>query len=110
MTVLSVAGADVPAAGGGYFRHFPYAITRAALASYSRRGTPATFYIHPWEVDPHQPRLPASALQRLRHYGGIGQARERVLRLLREFRFTSFARLMRTSPVATMRTLSAYAS
>ena len=71
LTVLSVAGADLPAAGGGYFRHFPYAITRAALASYARRGTPATFYIHPWEVDPHQPRLPVPALQRLRHYGGI---------------------------------------
>jgi polysaccharide deacetylase family protein (PEP-CTERM system associated) len=110
MTVLSVGGADLPAAGGGYFRHFPYAVTRSALGAYARRGVPAMFYLHPWEVDPDQPRLPVPTLQRLRHYGGIAHTRARVLRLLSEFRFTSIARLMRTSPVATMRSFSAHAS
>lgn len=89
MTVLTVAGAQLPAAGGGYFRHFPYAVTRAALASYARRGTPATFYIHPWEVDPQQPRLPVSPITRVRHYAGLSKTLPRIETLLTEFRFTA---------------------
>ena len=84
-------GLNIPAAGGAYFRLFPYALVRAAIAQAERNGTPATFYIHPWEVDPDQPRVPVPAVTRLRHYTGIGRTRERLERLLREFRFTSIA-------------------
>jgi polysaccharide deacetylase family protein (PEP-CTERM system associated) len=109
LTVMSVGGANLPAAGGGYFRHFPYAMTRAALRAYGRRGIPGMFYIHPWEVDPLQPRLAAPALQRLRHYGGIAGTRERLLRLLAEFSFTSVAAMMQPSPLASVPGVSAYA-
>lgn len=94
MTVWTVGGAQVPAAGGGYFRHFPYAVTRAALQAYERRGTPGMFYIHPWELDPLQPRMRVPPLQRLRHYGGIAGTPKRLVRLLREFRFTTAAHLL----------------
>jgi hypothetical protein len=46
-------------------------------------------YVHPWEIDPDQPRLAVSAVTRLRHYGGISRMQPRIERMLREFRFTS---------------------
>jgi polysaccharide deacetylase family protein (PEP-CTERM system associated) len=82
-------GVRIPAAGGGYFRHFPYNIIRRAFREHSASGMPAVFYIHPWEVDPEQPRLPVSLLTRVRHYGGLRNTEERLRRLLSEFRFTA---------------------
>lgn len=80
-------GLNMPAAGGAYFRLLPYQLVRAAFLDCERRGVPGTFYIHPWELDPEQPRLEAPPLTRLRHYGGLRLTRPRLVRLLREFRF-----------------------
>jgi polysaccharide deacetylase family protein (PEP-CTERM system associated) len=82
-------GINIPAAGGAYFRLFPYALVRAALRDAARRGVPATFYVHPWEVDPEQPRLGVPWCARARHYGGLGRTLARLERLLSEFTFTS---------------------
>ncbi|MFZ5624230.1 MAG: XrtA system polysaccharide deacetylase [Gemmatimonadota bacterium] len=84
-------GLRLPAAGGGWFRQLPYAFTKGAFAAWSAQGVPAMFYIHPWEVDPDQPRLPVGAVTCLRHYNGLGRTLPRLDRLLREFRFTSVA-------------------
>ncbi len=55
---VRAAGMNLPAAGGGYFRLLPYGWTRWALARVNEReGQPAVFYLHPWEIDPDQPRL-----------------------------------------------------
>ena len=81
----------VPAAGGGYLRQFPLAVIRRAFREASERGEPATFYIHPWEIDPGQPRLPVSALNRLRHYRGLGSTLERIDLILEEFSFATIA-------------------
>jgi polysaccharide deacetylase family protein (PEP-CTERM system associated) len=81
----------VPAAGGGYLRHFPLAVIRRAFREASARSEQATFYIHPWEIDPRQPRLPVSTLNRIRHYRGLGIAIERLAALLEEFSFTTIA-------------------
>jgi polysaccharide deacetylase family protein (PEP-CTERM system associated) len=89
--VLSVGGWRIPAGGGAYFRLFPYAVARAALRACEARGAPGTFYIHPWELDPGQPRLPAPWLTKVRHYGGLRRTRARLERLLGEFQFTSMA-------------------
>jgi polysaccharide deacetylase family protein (PEP-CTERM system associated) len=86
---LRRCGVNLPAAGGAYFRLLPYALVRTALRDYTRRGVPATFYIHPWEIDPDQPRLGVSWWARARHYGGLGRTGARLERLLSEFRFTS---------------------
>jgi len=84
-------GVNLPAGGGAYFRIFPYALVRSTIAEYDRRGVPATFYLHPWEIDPAQPTLPVSWLARLRHYTGLGRTLPRLERLLSEFRFTAIA-------------------
>ncbi len=85
---VRLAGVNFPIAGGGYFRLFPYGWTAwgfRRLNDGDRR--PGVFYLHPWEIDPDQPRLPVSGLSRLRHYGNLQHTEQRLQRLLREFRF-----------------------
>lgn len=89
LATTSIFAYPVPAAGGGYLRQFPYAVIRRAFREASERCEPATFYIHPWEIDPQQPRLPVSNLTRLRHYRGLEGALGRIERLLGEFSFTT---------------------
>ncbi len=85
------SGVSLPAAGGAYFRLLPYAFIRAAFDDCERRGAPGTFYIHPWELDPAQPRMPVGWVTRVRHYGGIRRTQPRLERLLSDFRFTTIA-------------------
>lgn len=84
-------GVNLPAGGGAYFRILPYALVRAALLECERRGVSGTFYIHPWELDPEQPRLAVPWPTRLRHYTGIPRVAARLERLLAEFRFMPIA-------------------
>lgn len=89
LTTTTIAGWRLPAAGGGYFRHLPYALTRHAFRERDRSGRPGVFYIHPWELDPEQPRLDVSLISRVRHYGGLKRTLPRLHRLLSEFRFAA---------------------
>lgn len=88
---LRRAGLNLPAAGGAYFRLLPPVLVRAALREAERRGQPGTFYLHPWEIDPAQPRFDVPFLTRVRHYGGLAGTWPRLERLVRDFRFTSIA-------------------
>ena len=80
-------GRNLPVGGGGYFRLLPGALLRSALASLERRGRPIATYLHPWEFDVQQPRVPAPALKRFRHYVGLSRTLPRLERLLERFRF-----------------------
>jgi polysaccharide deacetylase family protein (PEP-CTERM system associated) len=91
LATTSILAYPVPAAGGGYLRQFPYGVIRRAFQEATDRREPATFYIHPWEIDPGQPRLPVSSLNRIRHYRGLEGTLARVERLLEEFRFGTIA-------------------
>ena len=91
LATWTLAGLRIPAAGGGYFRQFPYGLFRRTFRALSDRGTTGMFYIHPWEIDPEQPRLPVSSIARFRHYTGLHRTLPRLERLLSEFRFTSVA-------------------
>ncbi len=97
LATLKVGGMRLPAAGGAYFRLLPYHLVRSALRAAERRGQSATFYIHPWEYDPGQPRFAVRALTRVRHYGGLGRTWAKLERLLAEFRFTAIAGAAGTS-------------
>jgi polysaccharide deacetylase family protein (PEP-CTERM system associated) len=87
LATLRVAGLNLPASGGAYFRIFPYALTSSALTRSAARGGRGTFYVHPWEVDPDQPRVKAPLAARLRHYTGLRGTLPRLERLLREHQF-----------------------
>lgn len=79
---------NLPVAGGGYFRLLPYWWTRWGISRVNRlEGRPVVFYLHPWEIDPGQPRLPAGRLSRIRHYRNLEQTERRLRQLLTDFRF-----------------------
>ena len=102
-----VAGINVPAAGGGYFRLFPYALTRHMLRSLNRgHGQPAIFYLHPWEVDPDQPKVDVSLRSRFRHYNNLDKCEKRLRRLLRDFEFTTVREVLADLGPATTTTLA----
>jgi polysaccharide deacetylase family protein (PEP-CTERM system associated) len=79
----------VPVGGGGYFRLYPYSLSRMLLARIAcREQRPFMFYVHPWEVDPDQPRLRAgSRLSRFRHYVNLASTESKLERLVRDFPF-----------------------
>lgn len=94
-----IAGRNLPAGGGGYFRLAPYRVSRWALRRVNevdRR--PAVFYLHPWEIDPDQPRIRGVGLKtRFRHYVNLGRTEQRLSRLLRDFRWDRVDRVFACS-------------
>ncbi|NMT63805.1 XrtA system polysaccharide deacetylase [Marinobacter orientalis] len=89
LSTLKFPGYTLPIAGGGYFRLFPYWFSRWGLGSINRQGQPFVFYLHPWEVDPDQPRLDVKWFSRFRHYNNLDVCEHRLDKLLGHFRFTA---------------------
>ena len=88
LATARILGFRFPVAGGGYFRLLPYWLSCWGLASINRNDRqPFIFYLHPWEIDPAQPRVSASWLSQFRHYTNLGKCEERLRRLLGEFQF-----------------------
>ncbi len=88
---------NLPIAGGGYFRLLPYWWTRRGIAQLNRRERrPAIFYLHPWEIDPGQPRLAAGTVSRFRHYRNLDKTETRLKQLLRDFRFAPMRTILGT--------------
>lgn len=88
---LRCFGVNLPAAGGAYLRLLPYRLVHAAVRQAERRAVPATLYIHPWELDPEQPRMNAGVATKLRHYGGLHRTAPRLNALLAAFRFQTIS-------------------
>jgi polysaccharide deacetylase family protein (PEP-CTERM system associated) len=93
LTTVRFAGQRLPCAGGGYFRLLPYSLFRWSLNRVNREGMPAVFYMHPWEIDPGQPRIKASLKSRFRHYTNLARTEGRFRRLLTEFRWDRMDRI-----------------
>lgn len=91
ITTLSYAGKKIPIAGGGYFRLHPYSFTRWGLNRINQvEKHPFVFYLHPWELDPEQPRMPGISLKsRVRHYLNLDKTENRFRQLLQDFQFSS---------------------
>jgi polysaccharide deacetylase family protein (PEP-CTERM system associated) len=88
MSTAPMFGTRIPVSGGGYFRLLPYWLTRAGLSKLNGElKRPFIFYLHPWEVDPDQPRVRTNWKSRLRHYTNLGRCEGRLRRLIGEFRF-----------------------
>jgi len=84
----------LPMAGGGYFRLYPYWLSRAGLKQINKQNKPFIFYLHPWEIDPGQPRVSASWLSRFRHYNNLEKCEPRLRNLLSEFTFDTAASVL----------------
>jgi polysaccharide deacetylase family protein (PEP-CTERM system associated) len=87
ISTVRALGITLPVSGGGYFRLYPYGLSRSLARRLNGAGRPFVFYLHPWEIDPDQPRIDASALSRFRHYNNLAKTRPRLERLLNDFRF-----------------------
>ena len=88
LTTVRVLGMNLPVAGGGYFRLFPYGLTRWGLRRVRAEGRPVVFYLHPWEVDPGQPPVQGARWRsRFRHYLNLDRTLPRLNRLLADFQF-----------------------
>jgi polysaccharide deacetylase family protein (PEP-CTERM system associated) len=93
-TTWSIAGQNLPVAGGGYLRLYPLGFTRLAIRRVNRQGLPAMVYVHPWEVDPRQPRIDAPLKSRFRHYVGLDGTARKLAALMRSFRFGSMSEVL----------------
>jgi polysaccharide deacetylase family protein (PEP-CTERM system associated) len=90
LSTARIFGFRLPVAGGGYFRLYPYRLTRAGLERInSVENKPFIFYLHPWEIDHEQPRIKASWLSRFRHYNNLGRCESRLRKLMTDFSFTT---------------------
>ncbi|MCE9552262.1 MAG: DUF3473 domain-containing protein [Planctomycetes bacterium] len=98
VSVKEFAGWKLPVSGGGYFRLYPLNFTSASLSSINLRlNQPFVFYIHPWEIDPGQPRLSVgSRLSRFRHYVNLSRTYSKLDMLLSRFRFGSLGDVIAT--------------
>ena len=106
-STTQLAGRNLPIGGGGYFRLLPYAWTRYGIRTVNtHENRPVVFYLHPWEIDPDQPRLRASAVSRLRHYRNLHKTEPRLRRLLGEFQFGTVRSLLEQETIATIAQLS----
>ncbi|TWU55691.1 XrtA system polysaccharide deacetylase [Rubripirellula reticaptiva] len=93
----AVAGLTVPI-GGGYFRLFPQALTFAAIEKIERQDRPAMFYVHPWEIDPKQPRIEGLGKQsRFRHYVGLASTESKLTKMLTRYSFGTLTASMRSA-------------
>ncbi len=94
MTTLEAGPLKIPLAGGAYLRFFPPFLFRWGFRRLISAGHPIVLYVHPWEIDPGQPRQRVGWKVRLNHYHNIGRTQGRLTRLLREFRFRPLAEVL----------------
>ncbi len=92
ISTVRIANHNLPCGGGGYFRLYPYSLSRWAMRKINEEGKPAVFYFHPWEIDPEQPRPPGiGAKTRFRHYLNLSRMKQRLGLLLDDFRWDTMA-------------------
>lgn len=89
LSTAKILNYRLPVAGGGYFRLYPYWLSKAGLKQINRQQKPFIFYLHPWEVDPEQPRISASWFSRFRHYNNLDKCEPRLRNLMSDFQFTT---------------------
>jgi polysaccharide deacetylase family protein (PEP-CTERM system associated) len=90
-------GTRVAAGGGGYLRLLPMWFHTQAVARMNAAGHPAVLYLHPWELDPEQPRGDVGLLKGLRHYSRLAHTGARLAQLLDGFAFGTLGEVARAA-------------
>ncbi len=109
MTTWRLLGRNVPVSGGGWLRALPPAVVQHGLRAVNAEGLPAMLYLHPWEVDPGQPRVRAAPLRaRLRHYLNLERTLPRLDALLRRFPWAPVGEVLATLPPGAARPAPAW--
>ena len=87
LSTVKIVNYRLPIAGGGYFRLYPYWLSRMGLKQINRQQKQFIFYLHPWEIDPEQPKISAGWLSRFRHYNNLDKCEARLRNLMTDFEF-----------------------
>lgn len=87
LSTSKLLGMKMPVAGGGYFRLYPYMLSKTGLSQINRQNHSFIFYLHPWEIDPEQPRINTNLISRFRHYNNLDKCEQRLRQLLKDFYF-----------------------
>ena len=97
LATVRIGGWNLPIAGGGYLRHWPLDLIRWGIRRVNgKERQPVVLYVHPWELDPGQPRLPGMGwAARVRHYRNLHRTEARLQCLLREFSFGTLREVLR---------------
>jgi polysaccharide deacetylase family protein (PEP-CTERM system associated) len=98
LTTLRILGRNIGAAGGGYLRLLPLPVLTTAFRRMNAAGQPAVLYLHPWEIDPDQPRIPVRGLGRVTHYRNLAATLDRLRTLLGRFRFARMDEVLLDAP------------
>jgi polysaccharide deacetylase family protein (PEP-CTERM system associated) len=87
ITTVKIGNKNLPCGGGGFFRFYPYAVSKWAFDRVNNKeGQSGIFYFHPWEIDPEQPRQSGLKFKtRFRHYLNLHRMENRIERLLTDF-------------------------
>jgi len=102
---LRFLGTNFPVAGGGYLRIFPSVYSELAFRTFEKNyGQRLVVYLHPWEVDPEQPRIAGSLKSRLRHYTGLRRMETKVSTVLQRHKFTRFVDVLAEEEAHSART------
>ena len=92
---LRFLGTNLPAAGGGYLRIFPAAFTQLAFRTFEKKyGERVVVYLHPWELDPEQPRINGPMKSRVRHYTNLKKMHAKLSMALGRHKFQPFEDVM----------------
>jgi len=95
-STVRILNHNIPIAGGGYFRILPYKLIRWGIKRINLiENQLAIIYLHPWELDPKQPRINGSFLSRFRHYINLQHTEKRLCKLIKDFKFTSFENIIK---------------
>ena len=96
LSTLRLYGGNMPIAGGGYLRLFPFWLIKWGIRNLNQKGKPAIIYFHPWELDPGLPRVEASLFSRFRHYTNLEATENRIRNLVSEFKFAPIGKVIKS--------------
>lgn len=107
MTTLRLLGRNWGASGGGYLRLLPLGFLKTAFRRMNAAGQPGVLYVHPWEIDPDQPRVKVGGIGRFTHYANLAATYGRLERLLAEFEFGTMQDALAMAPGLSSKPLAA---
>jgi polysaccharide deacetylase family protein (PEP-CTERM system associated) len=96
LSTVRIFGMNMPVAGGFYMRLYPYSLFKQGLKSINKEEKPAIIYLHPWDIDPGQPRPKPTLREQFTHYYNLHSAEEKLTSLLGDFRFGPLRELLNT--------------
>tara|TARA_R110002110_G_scaffold415858_2_gene658602 strand:- start:42193 stop:43098 length:906 start_codon:yes stop_codon:yes gene_type:complete len=105
ISTLKIGTRNVPCGGGGYFRLFPYRLSRWAIQQVNQKDQqPCIFYFHPWEIDPNQPKQKNINFKtRFRHYHNLSGMQFKLEKLLHDFKWGTIDDVFLESKASTTR-------